>query len=85
MEQISGKWRVRFHVGVASSTLVPSYESILSFKGSNDVIIITDLSSPDGNYGLNKNRSIGLTSEATDSLDTSIEILPPPKEIHISF
>ena len=85
MEQILGKWKMRFHVGVASSTLVPSYESILSFRGSNDVIIITDLSSPDGNYGLDKNRSIGLTSEATDSLDYSIEIPPPPKKIIPAF
>ena len=85
MEQILGKWNVRFHVGVTSSTLVLSYESLFSFRGSNDVIIITDLSPPDGNYGVDKYRFIGLAFEATDSLDTSIEIPPPPKEIHISF
>jgi|GEM_PF-1252581 hypothetical protein len=85
MEQLLNRWNMQLRVGLTSSTLVFSYESLFSFRVSNGGIIITDLSSTDGNYGVDKYRFIGLTFEATESLDTSIEISPPPKEIHISF
>jgi len=85
LEQILSKRRMKICFGLTSSTLVCDYKSLFDFKVPTGMIFITDLNSTNGNYGLDKYRFIGFTVGTTDSSDTSTEILPPSKEIHISF